>query len=30
MKEFIEEVYGIKIEGLQPHGNGQTSNIYIK
>lgn len=28
MKEFIEEVYGIKIEGLQPHGNGQTSDIY--
>lgn len=28
MKEFIEEVYGIKIESLHPHGNGQTSNIY--
>lgn len=28
MKEFIEEIYGIKIESLQPHGNGQTSDIY--
>lgn len=28
MKGLIEEVYGIKIESLQPHGNGQTSDIY--